>query len=505
MTKEDVLINIRRITQSKHQSIKNIELIIIHLEEDWEYFTINLKRFELSKYLYYTCHQFNHFSIPSPYVLHKKSQEYFTKSLRLLEKIEGKHYDNIACLQIDEIKWEIYNKIANENCKDICKKEIDKYLSLLDTTNEPTSSSKIKEFNIHKNKTRQLLIGLTESTLKTIIETRIPLTPVKKKTIISTKYKNRDTTIEIHPHFTNNEQSMLSVSESQASIPTTKSQWQNCLCEIKITIFGLIDPSQPSESLSIPPKEEEEEDNTSRNWPYIFNYLYYILEKTSWNIYNPEEHLGRWLIAPNDLGTVTWSVLVNNNEIEFISMDPPGLITKISTVSDEIISIDNLDIDTEKPWSEKCLLLARENLGMGNTNESLFWLNIGLESMLEQKVKSICAIKNIDITEISSSKSYWMNAKEIVEAYLPKDANKIEWPESKIGIPSWYSKIKYLSKCVILTQKHKDILKHYSNVNKYRNELFHGINSSRISGNIVLNAINSYCWINENFKLKEQP
>ncbi|PSK80728.1 hypothetical protein CLV93_11322 [Prolixibacter denitrificans] len=406
-------------------------------------------------------------------------------------------YDNISCLQIDEIIWSLYNQIAIPHKKGTINP--DNYLKQLSKIKEPIEEEKRNEFYEHKNKLEQLISGYKSKTLKTILKTTIPVTPVKEKTIIRIQYFDLETEIILSPEFMTSGQSMVSATSDNSVIPMANSQWQHCICKISVSINGLLDSSYPSENLSLPPEKG------NHNSPFVHNYLFELVEKISWNIYKPEDHIGRWLITPNDIGAITYLTLANDNELYNTKIDPPGQSLSISKQNKEVI-IENHSITIQKQWFDKCLILAIDKLGTGNTNEAIFWLNAGIEALFEEKTRSICEQSNIDYDEFTSSKSYWINAKELVEKYIPRqEADKIEWPTTKNGKTSWFSIIKNLSKQVELKEGYKKILSHYSKVNKHRNAIFHGSNQHRVDGKTVNEAIASFNWIKDNYKMKMTP
>lgn len=500
MKHEEIVANIKETLKSTQFNIKHIKHNIIHLENDWDYFTSVMTKNELSQYLYSVCHQLNCFSIPTPYVADESSYEYFSRTLRLLEKIEGNWYDNVSALQIDEIIWNFHNKIAIPNNISMNEINLNDYVHKLKNIKKPIGEGKIKEFEEHKTKLKQLLSGFKESTLKTVITTSIPASPVSEKIIIKTNYYGFETVIKLSPEFMDSGQSLLSTFENNYAIPTANSQWQHCICKVEISINGLLDPRFPAENLSLPP-----DGTPNNNSPFIHYYLFTLLEKISWEVYDPENKFGKWLIAPNDIGTISYTTFASGNSIDHMIKDSPGQSIIIRTKNNNETIITDICLDSEKPWFEKCLVLSKEKLGAGNTNEAVFWLNVGVEALFEKRVEDICLQSGIDYLDVSSSKSYWMNAKEIVEKYIPKEVHKIKWPENTFGPVSWYSKIKYLNKKVELKKRHNEILEHYSKINKHRNAIFHGTTNSRVDSKSVLESINSYNWIIENFKLKNSP
>lgn len=500
MKVEDVALNILESNRNKKYEKKQIEYVLHYIEDNLALLREKISRAEISKYLYYTCLEFNKFSVPSPYVSDNKLFELFSKALNVFEKIEkeANYYDNLSRLKMDYIIWSIFNEISIPHRK---SESIDvyKYQEQLLQIIEPKSEYKKEEFQKRKYELEQLIVGYENNNLVTIIETTIPVCPVKEETVIKVNYYELPTKIRLIPLFMQSGQSMISVSEENTAIPMANSQWQDSICKVEISINGLLDSSYSSENLSLPP------DNSDAQSPFIHNYLFELLEKISWNIHSKENKIGRWLINPNDIGMIAERIYTNNNKFHFSMISPPNQIVSISvnTRKSTPLIIKDDSILEEKEWFDKCLILAQDKLSLGNTNEAVFWLNVGVEALFEKRTQLICQQIGIDFETFTASNSYWLNAKELVEKHISKEeANKIIWPEVTNGKASWFTIIKNITKKVELRACSKDILKHYSIINKHRNAIFHGVKHSRVNSDTVNKAISSFDWIKNHYVIK---
>jgi hypothetical protein len=445
----------------------------------------------LTEFIYWQIHRFNRFSVPTPFVLELNSKSLFNRYLNILTRLEKSNV-NTACLMIDSLCWDAFDLIL-ESAE---HEQIAPIIRSLRNIKTPNYPSKTKEFNDHKRKLINYLNGFQNSQLQTIITTKIPVTPVIKKTRIKSRYKTRDVQITLDPIFYDTPRSFINTPNNHFAIPMSNSQWQNSVCDVVIKFQGLFDAISIGETLSI----TYGHDLPMKNWPSIFNETFNIIEGISWQLYDTNNKIGKWLVSPGDLGSIKWEVYNNQQLIESITKDPPSIITTITPEQKNEIEINLAKIDKEIPWFDKCIKIALNKLGAGDTNESIFWLNIGIEALFEIRSEEMLIENGFDTKELNSGASYWINAQELIAEQIPEILNTIQWPYDVKGVPSWYSKIKYLDKKIGLKQSKRQISSHYHKINKFRNELFHGNSSIRIKSSDVELAIKSYYWLLENFR-----
>jgi hypothetical protein len=143
-------------------------------------------------------------------------------------------------------------------------------------------------------------------------------------------------------------------------------------------------------------------------------------------------------------------------------------------------------------------------LEVGETNEALFWINVGVEALFQHRFRQISQTINDPelFDELSSPKAYWHEAEEVVREQFPELADRISWPGTTKHV-SVYQKLKYLYRRVSMKTSVNEMISNYSKVSKNRNALFHGATEKRLPVNAVEKAISSFDWIVENFTLTE--
>lgn len=454
---------------------------------------------ELVSFLFYACQKFDRWNPPTPFVLTPKYRIYFEKCFFRIIKL-GTIIENVAQFEISRIKWDIFDFLHLKNVDINLYNELKKqnFFSQLENIEKLITGLNLSEVEKTLYECKNIIEAVQNCSLTTRIKTRIPVSPIKKKTLVNSIWEGISINVYFEPIWQEVSQSFAKIegdSNTLAVVPMTLSQWQNSYCEVIIELNSLIDPSKEAPALSSHPTEKMPHDT----WPFMFNCTFDILDNVTWHIRSQTNTSGRWMLLPNDLATHTYELLADSNCVHWIMKDPPGLFVRISKV-EENYDILALDISRDIIWHEKCYMLAHSFLETGATNEALFWINVATEALFESRSKVICENnESIDYSELNSEKSYWSDAKELIKTKFPYIVDEIDWPESKGRIPSWYQKIKYLSQKANLKESRKSITKKYNSVSRYRNALFHGASSQRISFEEAKKAIDSFLWLEENF------
>lgn len=450
-----------------------------------------LTRPVLSKFLYYNCHLFNRFSIPTARYHVKEEQVIYEEYLNIFEIIENGFIDNLLTLQIDKLIWQLLNEIElKENI------EFQKYynkLEIIDSLKHSLSEKKREEYFDHYDKLINLITGCKTNTILTTITCLLPVSPILKKTIINTKFDSTVIEIILTPNFSNTVGSIRTNSDA-AIVQNTNSSWQYSTCNVVIEICGYLDLLKGYKKLYA---EYDVQDTFN---PWIFTFTYEILCNISWQLRKKnKDFITNWLVFPNDIEAVTYELKANNQNIQWIHYPTKTgfKIQKMNNSSDNI----NINLDDEVLWHEKCLILAEDYLSLGEARLSIFWLNIGIESFFEYRVDEICNESNIEKKIIFNENYYDRTKEELKKINSSEIFDKIIWPTEKSIHLSLYKKIKNLFNNNILNSElKKDTFSKYRNISKYRNDVFHGVNNESIEIDVVLKAIESYKWLLETLR-----
>lgn len=464
------------------------------IEDNYVIIRASIKRYEMSRFLYYACLFYDRFAIPTKYFIDIDDFKYFKKYFTLFKKIELEvdFYVNIVSLELDLILWEIYDSLNHDIPIDTqgYRKRIMLICEKSSQLKDDNNIEKWKEYLDKKDKVESILCGVEKKQLKMNISFTIPIVPLKLKTIVNTKYLNKEIQISFNPNIFNN--TFVSASEGTYPVKQSKSNWQQGITNVSVEIYGFVDLLIKDSSLFV---EIDSDDNHAHN---LYKYLYYLLSDTLWNL-KTNNYLckSNWLIEPNDIESVTYEVVSCQNSIEWKYFPSKNPLT-IESLKDET-QLLSIDLIKHIYWFEKCLILSKDYLSLGNSNLSIFWLNIGIESFFEQKISEICNSNDIDESSYKEE-DYFQKAKEELQKINSKSIyKKIIWPKPLFKFVTVFKTIKKLSKDGLINCSQKDLLSCYYDISKHRNKLFHGSMDSLIDVNDAKKAISSYERIINNF------
>lgn len=448
----------------------------------------------IRRFLYCGCVKFNRWFAPSPYVLSNDRRKHFDRFVKYLALSEP-DTTNTAVFFVNQIRWDLYSLLDHKSRDEIQnrQKEIDDMENKLEGIIAPRVSFKLKEFEKQYAECKSIINSAKNNLLHTFLITRLPINPVNEPCTINTKWKNIKTRVSLSPHWIDPPNTFIKA-EGLIAIPQTSSQWQHGYCDVMIDVEGLLDPAAGSVPLVAPP----DQGIPFESWPTIFIDAFEILDSVIWKLRETEKIQGNWLLHPNDIATIEYELKANSNRVDWVVKGPPGLVIRYTNKKPETKEID-IDISQKTEWYIRCKILADTFLKTGEINEALFWLNVGIEALFEKRTRDICDSNGIDYELLASGKTYWERAKAIVEKQLPDAVDKIKWPEAAIGSPSWFTKIRYLSKHVSLKHNATEILEKYHIINRHRNALFHGLEEKSISIDIALEALDAFGWLEKEF------
>ena len=260
---------------------------------------------------------------------------------------------------------------------------------------------------------------------------------------------------------------------------------------MSLKIPGYIDLLTKETSLFV---EIDSEKNEAH---YIYKYLYYLLSEILWSLkISGKLSKSNWLIEPNDIEKITYEIKVSQNIIEWQHFPSKNPIRIVNIQNEpQVLSVD---LESDINWYQKCFTLSKDYLSLGNSNLSIFWLNIGIESFLDDKILEVCKKHSKD--ESYSREDYYETAKVNLQKINTSEVyDEIIWPEPLPRFVPMFKKIKRLSEDGLLNCSRKDAIKHYSIISKHRNKLFHGDTDFLVDVNDAKEAIVSYEWILNNF------
>lgn len=167
--------------------------------------------------------------------------------------------------------------------------------------------------------------------------------------------------------------------------------------------------------------------------------------------------------------------------------------------ADEVLDID-LGNALLIEWSRRCRVLAEQYAMHGEAREAIFWLNVGVESLLRCRMEAAIARAGVelDLAVLDGGNTYWDEAKQLVAAQFPDISEEIIWPTGGRK-PSLFQQLKAFCATVPCAPEFAVVRKAYGKVSRHRKHLFHGNTDAPISIDDVRQAMTSFDWLAQNF------
>lgn len=446
------------------------------------------------KFLYYGCLKFDRFTPPSPYVVDPKQHINFESFLDTLVAAENYHPRNTATLRMRALRDRIYREFDCMAVEAISSDILSNYVKNIDEIAPPVAPEKLIEFLEEKKLCQAIIGGLADKSIRTKITTRVPFILHLSPLLLKFIWQSMPIQMKATPVFNN----VGFVGAANGAIQQTgASRWQSGHTEIEIEISALVygdaytEPLQAIHGVELP----------ENGWPKCFTIAFRIIKDVALRLRIDHGGERQWIPAPRDIGDLQWtleSAGMNTFENKFRS--PPSVLMKCFTPRTEQLTIELEELE-ELKWFEQCRYLSIMYLEMGQNDEALFWLNVGIEALFEEKFGEIAKTAEAPTLaqDLTSPKAFWSEAEEIVAIQFPEMSGKIQWPSEQVHV-SIFQKLKFLYKSVSMKTSEKELLKRYRNINKHRNDLFHG-RRSKVTTDMLSSAIESFDWIVLNFAL----
>lgn len=421
------------------------------------------------KFLYYGALKYDKFSVPTPNDCDEDDFTIFKNMVISLSKTEGKSSINVLTLKLHILKWKIYNDF-NFKCIDETLKElIVEYKKELSNIKLETSDlSKITEFNEQKENISKILSGLESNSFYTTMGTTLPYLFVKKRTQLNFKMEKITFKIEITPKYIENKKNLINKDPNNVVEESGASRWPNGISIIKITTNSLLDDSKSMPSLVLNP---EDDSAPIENWNFLFTQTYNIIEKIWWNFKALDIETSNWAPVPKDISSILFRQFINEEQIGLKLISNPSNIYKIHPRASDNNSYDLGELKDVK-WATKCKMYANIYAETGQYKESLFWLNVAVESLITDFVNSVVKDK-IVLDKLLKGVNTYELADEILVKQFPTMKGKVKWPDVPKH-PSVYALIKNALLNSKTKLNAKKISERYSVINNMRNDLFHG-------------------------------
>lgn len=446
-------------------------------------------------FLFDACARLDRWRIPTPFVVTSDYRSDFKKIVQMFNQY-ALNSDNSSIFLLHDLRDEIYEEFSGEPLPLTREKsgKLEELSRRIAGLPRPLTATKSSEYDEELAIVSNIIDGLRDGSLRTILRTSIPFALSGKQIDLRTRHRGIELTGSLVSRFASPTGTFVSGGEGAVMAEMNTTRWPGGTTSVELRFSALIDPSMEAPALRIPSGGGVPQDT----WPNGFNVAFDVIYEVCWHLRSRETVSFGWIPSPSDVGQLDSRMSCASNE-DFgmiIRVNPASLLTAF-------VPIGSFVIDGEMqptPWHGKCRELAQQYARVGDMREALFWLNVGTEALISERMKAQVtkAGSPIDIESLDGKEVYWDEARELVSAVSKEVADQIEWP-STTAKPSRFKQLKYVCKHFEGAPSFVDAKNHYSKVQKHRNSLFHGENDLPVSAAAVVEATIGYDWLDQHF------
>lgn len=447
----------------------------------------------LSRFLYAGCLRFGRWFAPSPYIIHEHLADRFSQFVRALWKAEGGSSDNTAVFELHTVRSSLYREYDSEPIETVPPESLAKFRKVIRRLRLPNDYTKGREFVEQRDELLQIVQGLEDHSLRTVIRTRLPYIIHKSNLNARAVYEGIAVEVVASPSFHQPGDSFVMADPHAISVGA--SRWQGGITTVEITAAALIDIDWETPSL----QSIDGEKTPISGWPQGFSFVFRLLHELVWRLRIHHDGERQWIPSPRDLAEIEAFLRTRDTpKLSWKVKGSPAALFEVFTKPTADLTLD-LGVLEPVPWSTRCRSLSRMYLELGETNEAMFWLNVGVEALFKERFARIAMeIERPELeSELNSPKAFWAPAEEVVVNQFPEMAGKVQWPEGEVHV-SVYAKLRFLYREVPMRTSIKELLHHYRAVSLTRNALFHGVRDTRLPVSEVEVAFSSFDWIVDN-------
>ena len=410
----------------------------------------------------------------------------FCEFLSTLQSLDGKYQGRTFFFHLEKYKWKIFRECNllpyDENMKTLlneCEEQINKL-------RYPTENELVcKNLKNRKEEIIGLINDIRNGQIKTRIHTTLPFILTNTKATVNLKVNGVNVKTKITNHSQGSSLPIAQIAEGTTMMTSAPSKWTTTTCELDIEADCLMDGLELRPNVLLHDKED------NRYWTADFDFTYKVISTVWMYMQQQEDTLGTWPPLPTDIHYISYQVS-GSNIYDTMTTSNPTFVYCFRGLNKPA---QHYEINESAPsWSTYTHQFAKVYAKSGQLKESIFWLNVSVEALVEEFIQKTATSKEA-LAEIEGVEYKFDTAEEILAKQFPEMSGKVQWPKIAIHT-SVFTKLKRAikmgGKAVLL----KDILKKYSLVNAKRNDLFHG-KSSDINVESIEKAFGAYEWLKD--------
>jgi len=488
--------SVRRFETTERNHIPDVEFAaaLVHLEHLPSRRGKDQTALEL--FLYAGCKKFDRWFAPSPPSVpatYRGLLRGFADALSARERFA----QNAPVFQVHALRDDVYAAVSAKALPldSAMLTILDEFQASLDAISVPAHPAKQPEMLAAKAEVATIIEGLKAGSLKTILRTTLPYPLSRQPLSLRLQWEGLLVTARMTAQFVMPPNLLTQTGAANVLRPLNSTRWQFGTTRVEVEIESLLDPS-----IQVPPLQIPAIEVPIDAWPNGLRAAYEVIYLCCWSLRGHPQYTGIWVPAPGDLGDIESVIHIPGcPEMAFIRRGHASLPFEIFTPTDEVLNIDLGEAPLSQ-WFRRCRVLAEQYAMHGEAREAIFWLNVGVESLLRSRMEAAVALAGVglDLDVVDGGKTYWDEAKQLVAAQFPEIAEEIVWPSGGKK-PSLFQQLNVFCAKVPGAPSVAAVKKEYGKVSRRRNDLFHGNPDAPISMDDVRKAMTSFEWLERNF------
>lgn len=368
-------------------------------------------------------------------------------------------------MDLNIIRWEVYRKCANKSFSDELNDYInDKIRTINAIKVNGINQQCAMDIDIVRRKALELLNSF-KSGIVTIVKTSLPYKLTQKNSTFHLYISGIEVDVVIENTIKSSPIHFAQFSQDTTLDEMGLSRNSYSQSVLTMTFHCFIDTGINLDSVSFSNKDKF-------SWNYLFDFTYKAI-KSIWNYLQTlgDEYV-TWPPLPQDIGSIEWSIMSGETNIDSGYFTNPATGFHISSNNRGIL---HYDIKDESPllWSDNAYYYARLYAKSGQTEETIFWINVAVEALIDEFLMFVSPDSKT-YEDFTNQENKFQSSEEILSEQFPEMAGRVLWPNTTIHA-SVYTKLKRVLE--YLNQDKKKIsmiIGCYSSISRKRNKLFHG-------------------------------
>jgi hypothetical protein len=454
------------------------------------------------RFVYDGAVHFNRWSVPTPVVEAPDSSEHFDRFLKALQAAEGSSRENVAVLELHAVRTELYRNYAvNDGSFEAAAEPCVSLTAIggaADAVDPPTTDAKRVEFEGAMADMRALLAGIESGDLRAEVRFKLPHPVIRRRVAGVASWRGTAIEFVLTPHPTDVE----GISAVDGVVSTSgATRWPSGTCEVSLSLLKLVDHAAPTPALVANP---EPPGSPHAHTPLAQALVYVLTADLLAALVGelPEDVDSLWVLTPRDISQYSFRQHANGRAVVDIPMVSIGG-WRISAGALKPLEMHLAQLESEPYW-QLGYRQAAAYLALGATRESVAWINMAAESLIDSRIAELVARRPELEGTFTSGRLLFAEAESVVTSQFPDLAGRVEWPDAAVQ-PSRWSQLKALQRAAPLPVSHREITQKYARVTAGRNDLLHGRHRALPSAAAVVEALEGLRWLIEQLRLPSDP